>query len=95
MFLSPCGPTTRGEGGQEIKLTVLEYSILALFIRNAGKVLTHNYILREIWGSPYSENAQILRVHIGQLRKKIERNPSIPEILITESGVGYRLRVIS
>jgi len=81
--------------GQETKLTALEYSILALFIRNAGKVLTHNYILKEIWGNPYTENSQILRVHIGQLRKKIERNPSIPEILITESGVGYRLRVIS
>ena len=81
--------------GQEIKLTALEYSILSLFIRNAGKVLTHNYIIREIWGNPYAENAQILRVHVAQLRKKIERNPSIPEILITESGVGYRLKVLS
>jgi two-component system, OmpR family, KDP operon response regulator KdpE len=82
-------------GGQEVKLTALEYSILALFIRNGGKVLTHNYILREIWGNPYQENAQVLRVHIGQLRKKIEKNPSMPEILITESGVGYRLKVNS
>jgi two-component system KDP operon response regulator KdpE len=81
--------------GQEIKLTALEYSILALFIRNAGKVLTHNYIIREIWGNPYAENAQILRVHVAQLRKKIEKNPSIPEILITESGVGYRLKVLA
>jgi two-component system KDP operon response regulator KdpE len=81
--------------GQEIRLTALEYSILALFIRNAGKVLTHNYIMREIWGNPYAENAQILRVHVAQLRKKIEINPSIPEILITEAGVGYRLKVAS
>ncbi|TSA33979.1 MAG: response regulator [Porphyromonadaceae bacterium] len=81
--------------GQEIKLTALEYSILALFIRNAGKVMTHNYIIREIWGNPYAENAQILRVHVAQIRKKIEKNPSIPEILITESGVGYRLKVLS
>jgi len=81
--------------GQEIKLTALEYSILALFIRNAGKVLTHNYIMREIWENPYAENTQILRVHIGQLRKKIEKNPSIPEIITTESGVGYRLKVIA
>ncbi|MFA6127089.1 MAG: response regulator [Bacteroidales bacterium] len=79
---------------QEIKLTALEYSILALFIRNAGKVLTHNYIMREIWGNPYAENAQNLRVHVAQLRKKIEKNPSIPEILVTESGVGYRLKVL-
>lgn len=79
--------------GQEVKLTALEYSILSLFIRNAGKVLTHNYIIREIWGNTYGENVQILRVHVAQLRKKIEKNPSIPEILITESGVGYRLKV--
>lgn len=78
--------------GQEIKLTALEYSILATFIRNAGKVLTHSFIIREIWGNAYAENAQILRVHIAQIRKKIEKNPSIPEILVTESGVGYRLR---
>jgi two-component system KDP operon response regulator KdpE len=64
-------------GGQEIWLTVLEYSILALLIRNAGKILTHKYMIREIWGNPYAENAQILRVHVAQLRKKIEKNPSI------------------
>jgi two-component system KDP operon response regulator KdpE len=81
--------------GLEVKLTALEYSILALLIRNAGKVMTHNYIIQEIWGNPYAENAQILRVHVAQLRKKIEKNPSIPEILITESGVGYRLKVVS
>jgi two-component system KDP operon response regulator KdpE len=77
--------------GVEIKLTATEYSILALFVRNAGRVLTHKYIIREIWSNPYADNAQILRVHVAQLRKKIERNPSIPELLITESGVGYRL----
>ena len=77
--------------GQEVKLTALEYSILALFVRNAGKVLTHKYIIKEIWSNPYADNAQILRVHVAQLRKKIEKNPAIPEILVTESGVGYRL----
>jgi len=81
--------------GVEIKLTVLEYSILSLFIRNAGKVLTHKYIIREIWGNAYAENAQILRVHVAQLRKKIEKNPAVPEMLITESGVGYRLKILS
>ncbi|MDD4646188.1 MAG: response regulator transcription factor, partial [Bacteroidales bacterium] len=80
--------------GSEIKLTVLEYSILALFIRNSGKVLTHNYIIREIWGNAYAENAQILRVHVAQLRKKIEKNPAVPEMLVTEPGVGYRLKVM-
>ena len=78
---------------QEIKLTVTEYSLLSLFARNAGKVLTHSYISRQIWSNPYADNAQILRVHIGQIRKKIERDPSIPELLITEPGVGYRLKI--
>ena len=77
---------------QEIKLTVLEYSLLVLFIKFAGRVLTHSFIIREIWGNPYADNAQILRVHIAQLRKKIERNPTIPALLITEPGVGYRLK---
>jgi two-component system KDP operon response regulator KdpE len=78
---------------QEIKLTVTEYSLLSLFARNAGKVLTHSYISRQIWSNPYADNAQILRVHIGQIRKKIERDPSVPELLITEPGVGYRLKI--
>jgi two-component system, OmpR family, KDP operon response regulator KdpE len=78
--------------GHEIKLTVIEYSLLALFMRNSGKVLTHAHICREIWGNPYADNAQVLRVHIAQLRKKIEQNPSIPVLLITEPAVGYRLR---
>jgi two-component system KDP operon response regulator KdpE len=80
---------------QEVKLTATEYSLLALFIKNAGKVLTHTYIIKEIWGIPYVENAQVLRVHIAQLRKKIEKNPTLPELLITEPGVGYRLKVLA
>ena len=79
---------------QEIKLTATEYSLLALFIRHAGKVLTHTHIIKEIWGIPYTDNIQIIRVHIAQLRKKIERNPTLPELLITEPGVGYRLKVL-
>ncbi|MEI6898353.1 MAG: response regulator [Bacteroidota bacterium] len=81
--------------GLEIKLTVTEYSLLSLFLRNTGKVLTHSYIAREIWGNPYADNAQLLRVHIAQLRKKIEKDSSVPEMLITEPGVGYRLKVVS
>lgn len=80
---------------QEIKLTATEYSLLALFIRHAGKVLTHTYIIKEIWGIPYADNAQIVRVHIAQLRKKIEINSTLPELLITEPGVGYRLKMLS
>jgi len=79
---------------EEIKLTSTEYSILALMIRHAGCVLTHSFIIKEIWGIHYTENYQVLRVHIAQLRKKIEENPSIPKILITEPGVGYRLKVM-
>jgi two-component system KDP operon response regulator KdpE len=78
----------------EVKLTATEYSLLALFVKNAGKVLTHSFITKELWANPYTENLQILRVHIAQLRKKIENDPSIPELLITEPGVGYRLRII-
>lgn len=80
-------------GGNEIKLTATEFSLLILFVRNAGKVLTHSFISQQIWANPYSTNAQILRVHIAQLRKKIEKDPSLPTLLITESGVGYRLKM--
>lgn len=79
----------------EVKLTATEFSLLTLFARNAGKVLTHSFISQKIWSNPYSSNAQILRVHIAQLRKKIEKNPSLPALLITEPGVGYRLKINS
>jgi len=74
-----------------IKLTVIEYNLLSLLIRNVGKVLTHSFIIKELWGNPYADNSQTLRVHVAQLRRKIEANPSIPEMLMTESGIGYRL----
>jgi two-component system KDP operon response regulator KdpE len=74
-----------------IRLTVIEYNLLSLLIRNVGKVLTHSFIMKDLWGNPYADNSQTLRVHIAQLRRKIELNPSIPKILITEPGVGYRL----
>ncbi|MEO6720480.1 MAG: response regulator [Ferruginibacter sp.] len=73
-----------------IKLTVTEYTLLALFIRNEGKVLTHHYLLKEVWGPDYTNQSQYLRVYIGQLRKKIEDDPNRPVHIITESGVGYR-----
>lgn len=76
----------------EIKLTNTEYLLLVLLAKNADKVLTHRYILKEIWGPSAVENSQYLRVFIGQLRKKIEDDYSNPELILTESGVGYRMR---
>jgi two-component system KDP operon response regulator KdpE len=73
-----------------IKLTSTEYSLLTLLAKNQGRVLTHQYILKEVWGYGYIEQTQYLRVFIAQLRKKIEDNPSKPALLITESGIGYR-----
>jgi two-component system KDP operon response regulator KdpE len=74
-----------------IKLTATEYSLLQLFVRHAGKVLTHRQILKEVWGPNYVEQTHYLRVYMAHLREKIEANPSQPELLLTESGVGYRL----
>lgn len=73
-----------------LKLTSTEFSILSLFAKNQGRVLTHQYILKEIWGYSYTGQTQYLRVFIAQLRKKIEDNPSKPNVIITVSGIGYR-----
>lgn len=75
---------------ETIKLTATEYTLLTLLAKNEGKVLTHHYLLREIWGPGYISQSQYLRVFIAQLRKKIESDPNRPEIILTESGVGYR-----
>ena len=73
-----------------IKLTSTEFSLLALLSKNEGRVLTHQFILKEIWGMGYLEQTQYLRVFMAQLRKKIEDEPNKPKLLITESGIGYR-----
>jgi two-component system KDP operon response regulator KdpE len=73
-----------------IKLTSTEYNLLVLMARNQGRVLTHQYILKEIWGYGYIGQSQYLRVFIAQLRKKLEANPSKPTLILTESGIGYR-----
>ncbi|NBA86796.1 response regulator [Emticicia sp. CRIBPO] len=73
-----------------LKLTSTEFNLLALFSKNAGKVLTHRYILKQIWGVGYQEETQYLRVFVAQIRKKIEDNPNQPLHIVTESGVGYR-----
>lgn len=75
---------------EPVKLTSTEYALLALFLRNEGKVLTHQYLLREVWGPGFINQSQYLRVFIAQLRKKIEDDPNRPEYIVTESGVGYR-----
>lgn len=73
-----------------IKLTSIEYSLLALLAKNEGRVLTHQFLLQQIWGPGYIDQSQYLRVFIAQLRKKIETDPNLPQIIITASGVGYR-----
>lgn len=77
---------------QEISLTRTEYELLRTLIIHAGKVLTHNQILREVWGKEYIDDIHILHVNISNLRHKIEEDPGHPKIIITEPGVGYRLR---
>jgi two-component system KDP operon response regulator KdpE len=79
------------KNGELVRLTTTEYSLLALLARNEGKVLTHQFLLRAIWGPGYINQSQYLRVFIAQIRKKIEDDPNRPEMLLTESGVGYRL----
>ncbi|MFA6110521.1 MAG: response regulator [Candidatus Latescibacterota bacterium] len=76
----------------EVHLTPIEYRLLVLLAQNAGKVLTHRQILREVWGPPYVGQTQYLRVFMAQLRRKIETDPARPRLLVTEPGVGYRMR---
>ena len=78
------------KNGEILKLTVTEYALLMLLVKNEGKVLTHTFILKEIWGPGYVERSEYPRVFIGQLRKKVEDNPNQPILILTESGVGYR-----
>lgn len=78
------------KGTEVLKLTATEYNLLTLLARNEGKVLTHTYLLTQVWGPTYSNETQYLRVFVAQLRKKIEDNINQPRHLLTESGVGYR-----
>ena len=77
--------------GREVRLTPTEFKLLALLARHAGKVLTHRQILKEVWG-PNATEAHWVRVHMAELRKKVESDPARPRLLVTEPGVGYRLR---
>jgi two-component system, OmpR family, KDP operon response regulator KdpE len=78
--------------GQEVHLTPTEYKLLITLIRHAGKVLTHRQLLKEVWGANYANQSHYVRVYMAQLRQKIEADPARPRLLITEPGVGYRLR---
>jgi len=77
--------------GEDIHLTPIEYKILVLLCKHSGKVLTHNYIIHEIWGASIGSETQSLRVFMANLRRKIEKEPAQPEYIYTEVGVGYRL----
>ena len=77
--------------GREVRLTATEYSLLRLFVQHAGKVLTHRHLLREVWGPNAIEQTHYLRVYIAHLREKLEPEPSKPQLIVTEPGVGYRL----
>ncbi len=102
---APAGPVLRFEGleldlekrlasrdGQELHLTPIEYRLLAYLAQNAGKVLTHRQILAEVWGPGAAHQTHYVRVHLAELRKKVEVDPARPRLIVTEPGVGYRLR---
>jgi two-component system KDP operon response regulator KdpE len=80
--------------GVELKVTPIEYEILRFLTLNADRVVTHRQLLGEVWGAEYVEDTQLLRVHVGHLRKKIEDNPNRPRLIVTEPGVGYRFRTV-
>lgn len=78
-------------GEREIRLTPTEYELIKLLAQNAGRVMTHQQLLKAVWGQSYTEDTHYIRVFIGQLRRKIEPDPTQPRYIVTESGVGYRL----
>jgi two-component system KDP operon response regulator KdpE len=79
------------KGGFEVHMTPIEYRLLGVLVANSGRVLTHPYLLREVWGPSHSQSTQYLRVYMGNLRQKLEADPAQPRHIVTETGVGYRL----
>ena len=79
-------------GGVEIHLTQIEYRLLAVLLANNGKVLTHRHLIREVWGPVHSEQSHYLRIYVGRLRQKLEMDPTQPQYLLTETGIGYRFQ---
>jgi two-component system KDP operon response regulator KdpE len=80
-------------GGNLVSLTPTEFDLLRTLVRHAGKVLTHDQLLRAVWGTAYQSEAHMLRVNISNLRHKLEPDPARPEYIVTEPGVGYRLKI--
>jgi len=78
--------------GREVHLTPIEYRLLAILIRHAGKVITHTHLLKEVWGTAYAGQTHYLRIYMAQLRHKLEADPARPRFFINEPGVGYRLK---
>lgn len=78
--------------GEEVSLTPTEFDLMRVLIQNAGKVMTHHQLIHKVWGTPYGDESRLLRVNISNLRRKIEPNPNQPYYILTELGVGYRLR---
>jgi two-component system KDP operon response regulator KdpE len=79
--------------GEAVKLTPIEYRLLGVLIANAGKVMTHRQLLREVWGPAYSDSSHYLRIYVGHLRHKLEDDPAQPRHFLTETGVGYRFKI--
>ena len=79
------------KAGETVHLTPIEYRLLTLLVTNAGKVMTHRQILREVWGPSHAEHGHYVRVYMGHLRQKLEDDPAQPKYIVTETAVGYRL----
>ena len=79
-------------GGEEVHLTPIEFDLLRVLAQNRGRLMTHRQLLHEVWGPSYGDETHYLRVHVAHIRHKVEADPSRPRLLITEPGVGYRLR---
>ncbi|MBL0926968.1 MAG: response regulator [Phycisphaerales bacterium] len=91
VHVTDAAPGQAGAERREARLTPMEFKLLAFLVRHAGKVLTHQMILKEVWGPQHASDVQYLRVYAGELRKKLEVDPAQPRFIVTEPGVGYRL----
>ena len=79
--------------GVPVKLTPREFDLLAILVRNAGRVVTHRQLITAVWGPAHADDLQYLRVFVGQLRQKLEAVPEAPQLILTEPGIGYRLKI--
>lgn len=91
VFVTDQATNPESSGRREVRLTPMEFKLLAFLVKHAGKVLTHQMILKEVWGPQHASDVQYLRVYAGELRKKLEVDPAQPRFIVTEPGVGYRL----